>query len=108
MDVTEEIENKGSIWALEQKIDQRMDVGGLVSHLLYCCISYWRRQQLNHGHTATFANIYHPPQPVTTGAVDPLAGGGLGSVDMLGPAAAASVYQQQQPQPTQINWHNNY
>ncbi|CAI9294913.1 unnamed protein product [Lactuca saligna] len=67
-------------------------------------------QQPNHGHTAAFANIYHPPQPVTTGAVHPLAGGGPGSVDMVGPAAAAaaSVYQQQQPQPTQINWPNNY
>ncbi|XP_023752146.1 GBF-interacting protein 1-like [Lactuca sativa] len=66
-------------------------------------------QQPNHGHAAAFANIYHPPQPVTTGAVHPLAGGGPGSVDMVGPAAAAaSVYQQQQPQPTQINWPNNY
>nr|KAJ0213607.1 hypothetical protein LSAT_V11C400207180 [Lactuca sativa]KAJ0225442.1 hypothetical protein LSAT_V11C100049350 [Lactuca sativa] len=37
-----------------------------------------------------FANIYHPPQPITTGAVDPLAGGGPGSVDIVGPAAVAS------------------
>ncbi|KAI3753523.1 hypothetical protein L2E82_25578 [Cichorium intybus] len=49
----------------------------------------------------TFANIYHPAQPVTTGGVHPLAGPG---VDMVGPAP--SVYQQ--PQPTQINWPNNY
>ncbi|CAI9274337.1 unnamed protein product [Lactuca saligna] len=34
------------------------------------CISYWSSQQPNHGHTATFVNIYHPPQPVTTSAVD--------------------------------------
>ncbi|CAI9284332.1 unnamed protein product [Lactuca saligna] len=66
------------------------------------------RQQPNHGHTTAFANIYHPPQLVITGAVDPLAGGGPGSPDMVGPATTASVYQQQQPQPTQVNWPNNY
>ncbi|CAI9301951.1 unnamed protein product [Lactuca saligna] len=84
-------------------------MGSIILFWLYKgCISYWSRQQPNHGHTTTFSNIYHPPQPVTTGAVDPLAGGGPCSVDMVGPATAASVYQQQQPQATQINWPNNY
>ncbi|XP_024968360.1 uncharacterized protein LOC112507860 isoform X1 [Cynara cardunculus var. scolymus] len=62
------------------------------------------------GHGA-FASIYHPAQPVTTGAVHPLlqqsqtlaAAGGGGGVDMAG---GGGVYQQ--PQPAQINWPNNY
>nr|XP_043629020.1 GBF-interacting protein 1-like isoform X2 [Erigeron canadensis] len=62
--------------------------------------------QATHG---PFASIYHPAQPVTTGPIHPLlhqpqtmAGG----VDMVGPTS--SPYPQQQPQPTQINWPNNY
>ncbi|XP_023741655.1 GBF-interacting protein 1 [Lactuca sativa] len=60
----------------------------------------------------TFASIYHhPAPPVTTTSLHPLlhqpqtmAGG----VDMVGPTS--NMYQQQQPppQPTQINWPNNY
>lgn len=60
--------------------------------------------QAGHG---TFAGMYHPAQPVTTGAVHPLLQQSqtmAGGVDMVGPTG--SVYQQ--PQPTQINWPNNY
>ncbi|KAL4555339.1 hypothetical protein LXL04_037957 [Taraxacum kok-saghyz] len=53
--------------------------------------------QGNHGH-GSFANIYHHPgQPVTTGGVD-----------MVGPPAGGGSVYQQQPQPNQINWPNNY
>lgn len=55
------------------------------------------------GHGA-FAGIYHPAQPVTTGAIHPHLQQSGTSVDMVGPAA--SVYQQ--PQNAQMNWPNNY
>ena len=55
------------------------------------------------GHGA-FAGIYHPAQPVTTGAIHPHLQQSGTSVDMVGPAAG--VYQQ--PQNAQMNWPNNY
>ncbi|GJV52799.1 hypothetical protein Tco_1448540 [Tanacetum coccineum] len=57
--------------------------------------------QAGHG---TFAGIYHPAQPVTTGAIHPHLQQSGTSVDMVGPAA--SLYQQ--PQNAQMNWPNNY